>query len=91
MIKDHKSFLKVHPNTFRGQAAIEWLRGHAARALFGSEAEKEKNQQVRQKSPSSSKRALLKETAEPNVPCVEEKSPGKARCCRACVAAAAMG
>uniref|UniRef100_A0A7S0HDG8 Myosin motor domain-containing protein n=1 Tax=Hanusia phi TaxID=3032 RepID=A0A7S0HDG8_9CRYP len=46
MIKDHKSFLKVHPNTFRGQAAIEWLRGHAARALFGSEAEKEKNQQL---------------------------------------------
>ena len=29
IIKDHKSFLKVHPNTFRGQAAIEWLRGHA--------------------------------------------------------------
>jgi hypothetical protein len=46
IIKDHKSFLKVHPNTFRGQAAIEWLRGHAARALFGSEAEKEKNQQL---------------------------------------------
>jgi hypothetical protein len=31
---------QVHPNTFRGQAAIDWLRGHAARALFGSEAEK---------------------------------------------------
>ena len=46
IVKDHKSFLKVHPNTFRGQAAIEWLRGHAARALFGSEAEKEKNQQL---------------------------------------------
>mmetsp|Transcript_8727 Transcript_8727/g.20286 ORF Transcript_8727/g.20286 Transcript_8727/m.20286 type:complete len:1478 (+) Transcript_8727:193-4626(+) len=45
-IKDNKAFFKVHPNTFRGQAAIDWLRGHAARALFGSEAEKEKNQQL---------------------------------------------
>ena len=46
VIKDHKSFLKIHPNTFRGQAAVEWLRGHAARALFGSEATREKNQQL---------------------------------------------
>ena len=46
LIKDHKSFLKVHPNTFRGQAAIDWLRGHAARALFGADADKEKNQQL---------------------------------------------
>ena len=46
IIKDHKSFLKVHPNTFRGQAAMEWLRGHAARELFRSEAENVKNQQL---------------------------------------------
>ena len=32
-IKDHKFFLKVHPNTFRGQEMMEWLRGHAARVL----------------------------------------------------------
>jgi hypothetical protein len=45
-IKDHKVFLKVYPNTFSGQAAIEWLRGHAARAVFGADADKEKNQQL---------------------------------------------
>ena len=45
-IKDHKVFLKVYANTFSGQAAIEWLRGHAARAVFGAEADKDKNQQL---------------------------------------------
>ena len=40
LILSNRNLIQVHPNTFRGQAAIDWLRGHAARALFGSEAEK---------------------------------------------------
>jgi len=43
-ISEHKTFLRTHPNTFRGFSATEWLRGHAARALFGDEADREVNQ-----------------------------------------------
>ena len=45
-IKDHHSFLKIHPKSFRGTHMISWLRDRAARALFGPHAQKVKNQEL---------------------------------------------
>ena len=45
-IKEHKALLQRYPNTFRGVHAVDWLRGHAARALFGPDADKEKYQEL---------------------------------------------
>ena len=45
-VKDHKSFMKIHPLTFRGPAALDWLTGHAARALFGAQGGQKRNQKL---------------------------------------------
>jgi len=45
-IKDHHSFLKIHPKTFRGTHMMKWLTERAARALFGPHAQKEKNKKL---------------------------------------------
>jgi len=45
-IQEHKSFLHSYPDTFNGPSLLKWLCEHAGRALFGSAAITERNQQL---------------------------------------------
>ena len=47
-IKDHKDFtgLYTYQDTFTADCLLKWLCSHAAHALFGSEADGEKNQKL---------------------------------------------
>jgi hypothetical protein len=47
-VKDYKDFTGLYTfhNTFTSDCLVKWLCGHAAHALFGSEADGEKNQKL---------------------------------------------
>ena len=45
-VMDHKDFFQTYYSTFTRDELLRWLCGHAAHALFGSEADGEKNKKL---------------------------------------------